>query len=160
MDSTNNTASTTRRGFLGGAGALTLAFTLPASGRLEAATPKDFQPNAWLRIAPNGLVTVMCGSAEMGQGVLTAIPMLLAEELDADWSRVRVQQAPVDQAFNNPAFGMQATGGSTTVRGHWLPLRTAGAAAREMLVAAAAARWKAQAADCRTERGFVIHSSG
>ncbi|EHR71059.1 aerobic-type carbon monoxide dehydrogenase, large subunit CoxL/CutL-like protein [Burkholderiales bacterium JOSHI_001] len=161
MDSMSvDIANTTRRGFLGSAGALTLAFTLPAAGRLEAATTKEFKPNAWLRIAPDGLVTVMCGSAEMGQGVLTAIPMLLAEELDADWSKVRVQQAPVDQAFNNPAFGMQATGGSTTVRGHWLPLRTAGAAAREMLVAAAAAKWKASPADCRTERGQVIHSSG
>ena len=156
----NDTVRTTRRGFLGSAGALTLAFTLPTSGRLEAATAKDFKPNAWLRISPDGGVTVMCGSAEMGQGVLTAIPMLLAEELDADWSRVRVQQAPVDQAFNNPAFGMQATGGSTTVRGHWLPLRTAGAAAREMLVTAAATKWKASPADCRTERGQVIHKSG
>lgn len=153
----------TRRGFLRGGAALTIGFALPAVGwssRLEAATPVVFAPNAWLRLAGDGTVTVMCGSAEMGQGVLTAIPTLLAEELDADWKKVRVQQAPVDQAYNNPMFGMQATGGSTTVRAHWEPLRKAGAAAREMLVAAAAAQWKVPASECRTEAGQVIHTSG
>ncbi len=166
MDATTLTSVTTsRRGFLksGAGAALTIGFALPATGwsaRLEAATPAVFAPNAWLRLTGDGSVTVMCGSAEMGQGVLTAIPMLLAEELDADWKRVRVQQAPVDQAYNNPMFGMQATGGSTTVRAHWEPLRKAGAAAREMLVAAAAAQWKVPAAECRTEAGQVIHKSG
>jgi isoquinoline 1-oxidoreductase subunit beta len=154
---------TSRRGFLKGSGAaaLTIGFALPlGAGRALAATPAAFTPNAWLRITPDNRVTVICGSAEMGQGVLTAIPMLVAEELDADWSRVRVEQAPVDQAYNNPAFGMQATGGSTTVRAHWTPLRQAGAAAREMLVAAAAAQWKVGVDQCRTEAGQVIHSSG
>ena len=166
MDATTLTSVTTsRRGFLksGAGAALTIGFALPATGwsaRLEAATPAVFAPNAWLRLTGDGSVTVMCGSAEMGQGVLTAIPMLLAEELDANWKRVRVQQAPVDQAYNNPMFGMQATGGSTTVRAHWEPLRKAGAAAREMLVAAAAAQWKVPAAECRTEAGQVIHKSG
>ena len=159
------TLTTSRRGFLksGAGAALTIGFALPATGwsaRLEAATPAVFAPNAWLRLTGDGSVTVMCGSAEMGQGVLTAIPMLLAEELDADWKRVRVQQAPVDQAYNNPMFGMQATGGSTTVRAHWEPLRKAGAAAREMLLTAAAAQWKVPAAECRTEAGQVIHKSG
>jgi isoquinoline 1-oxidoreductase beta subunit len=96
----------------------------------------------------------------MGQGVLTAIPMLLAEELDADWSRVGVEQAPVDKAYANPMFGMQATGGSTTVRAHWEPLRKAGAAAREMLVAAAAAQWQVDPASLRTERSRVIAADG
>ena len=159
------TLTTSRRGFLksGAGAALTIGFALPATGwsaRLEAATPAVFAPNAWLRLTGDGSVTVMCGSAEMGQGVLTAIPMLLAEELDANWKRVRVQQAPVDQAYNNPMFGMQATGGSTTVRAHWEPLRKAGAAAREMLLTAAAAQWKVPAAECRTEAGQVIHKSG
>jgi len=140
-------------------GGLVIGFTLPGASRLaQAAT--EFKPNAYLRIAPSGRITVVCGLSEMGQGVLTAIPMLVAEELDADWTRVRVEQAGVDQAFNNPIFGMQATGGSTSVRGHWEPMRKAGAAAREMLVAAAAATWKADAADCRTEKGMVIHKSG
>ena len=158
-------ASSTRRGFLktggGAVAALTVGFALPVvTGRALAAAPAAFAPNAWLRITPDNRVTVLCGSSEMGQGVLTAIPMLLAEELDADWSTVRVEQAPVDQAFANPMFGMQATGGSTTVRAHWEPLRKAGAAAREMLVAAAAARWKVGADTCRTEAGHVIHAGG
>jgi isoquinoline 1-oxidoreductase beta subunit len=92
--------------------------------------------------------------------VLTAIPMLVAEELDADWNSVRVEQAPVDKAYDNPMFGMQATGGSTTVRAHWEPLRKAGAAAREMLVTAAAAQWQVPTSECRTEAGQVIHTSG
>ena len=128
-----------------------------AGGRSPASV---FSPNAYLRITPDNRVTVVCGSAEMGQGVLTAIPMLLAEELDADWSKVSVEQAPVDKAYNNPMFGMQATGGSTTVRAHWEPLRKAGAAAREMLVAAAAGQWKVDAASLRTENGQVIAPDG
>jgi len=158
-----DTLHTTRRGFLksGTGAALTIGFALPlTAGRLEAATPAVFAPNAWLRLTGDGTVTVMCASAEMGQGVLTAIPMLLAEELDADWKKVRVMQAPVDKAYDNPMFGMQATGGSTTVRAHWEPLRKAGAAAREMLVAAAAAQWKVPAGECRTEASQVIHASG
>ena len=148
-----------RRAFLGASGALVLGFALPsaalAAGRKDAMAAGHVL-NAWVRIGSDDSVTVVCGSAEMGQGVLTAIPMLLAEELDADWSRVRVLQAPADPAYNNPMFGMQATGGSTTVRGHWEPLRKAGAAARAMLVAAAAERWKVDAAQCRTAAGVVI----
>lgn len=153
---------TSRRGFMAGSGAaLVVGFTLPASGRALAAkaAPAAFTPNAWLRITADNRVTVVCGSSEMGQGVLTAIPQLMAEELDADWAQVSVEQAPVSQAFANPAFGMQATGGSTTVRGHWDVMRNAGATARAMLVAAAAEQWKVSAADCRTEAGHVIHGS-
>lgn len=140
-------------------GGLVIGFVLPAAGRLaEAAQP--FSPNAYLRIAANGRITVVCGLSEMGQGVLTAIPMLVAEELDADWTKVGVEQAPADKAYANPIFGMQATGGSTSVRANWEPMRKAGAAAREMLVAAAAAGWKAKPADCRTAKGVVIHKSG
>lgn len=155
-----------RRDFLrtSGAAALVVGFTLPlAPRRTDAATATPtttFAPNAWVRITPDSRVTVVCGSAEMGQGVLTAIPMLVAEELDADWRRVRVEQAPVDQAYANPMFGMQATGGSTTVRAHWEPLRKAGAAAREMLVAAAAAQWKLPADRLRTENSFVMAPDG
>ncbi len=158
----NGVASTTRRGFVAGsAAALVLGFTWAPGGRAFAAiTAAPFKPNAWLRITPDDRVTVVCGSAEMGQGVHTAIPMLVAEELDADWKQVRVEQAPVDQAYHNPMFGMQATGGSTTVRAHWQPVREAGAAARQMLVAAAAARWNVDPARCRTERGHVIHPDG
>ena len=157
---------TGRRDFLktSGASALVVGFALPLAPRradaASAAAATTFAPNAWVRITPDGRVTVVCGSAEMGQGVLTAIPMLVAEELDADWRRVRVEQAPVDKAYANPMFGMQATGGSTTVRAHWEPVRKAGAAAREMLVAAAAAQWKLPADRLRTDNGFVIAPDG
>src|ERR1700704_5292131 len=141
-------------------GGLIVGFTLPGAARLAQGADKEAQINAYLRIAPNNAITVVCGLSEMGQGVHTAIPMLVAEELDADWSRVRVEQAGVDKAFVNPIFGIQATGGSTAVRGHWEPMRKAGATARAMLIAAAAETWKADAAECRTERGMVIHTSG
>ncbi|MBV8469977.1 MAG: xanthine dehydrogenase family protein molybdopterin-binding subunit [Burkholderiaceae bacterium] len=155
----------TRREFLGSTGAaLVLGFTLPLqSGRGLAAAPVSaapFAPNAWLRIGADHQVTVICGSAEMGQGVLTAIPMMVAEELDADWRDVRVEQAPADQAYINPAFGIQATGGSSTVRGHWQVVRQAGAAARLMLVAAAAETWQTTPDRCRTEAGQVVHADG
>ncbi len=157
--------TTSRRDFLRAtglaAGGLTLGFALPAASRLAlAAAPTDTTINAFLRIAADGTCTVVCGLSEMGQGVHTAIPMLIAEELDADWTRVKVEQAPVDKAYSNPIFGMQATGGSTSIRGHWEPMRKVGAAARAMLVSAAAETWKVPASECRTERGQVIHSSG
>lgn len=153
-----------RRGFLAGSGAaLVVGFTLPVAGRALATAQgaaSSFSPNAWLRITPDDRITVICGSSEMGQGVLTAIPQIMAEELDADWAKVGVEQAPVSTAFNNPAFGMQATGGSTTVRGHWDVMRNAGATARAMLIAAAAEQWKVPAGQCRTGAGRVVHSSG
>jgi isoquinoline 1-oxidoreductase subunit beta len=157
-------ADISRRNFIktSGATALVIGFSLrSAAGRaLAAETASVFSPNAYLRITPDNRVTVVCGSSEMGQGVLTAIPMLLAEELDADWSTVSVEQAPVDKAYNNPMFGMQVTGGSTTVRAHWEPVRKAGAAAREMLVAAAAQRWQLDPASLRTAKGRVIAPDG
>ena len=159
--------SPSRRGLLKTGAALTLSFALPlattrAALAQAASAPASntFAPNAWLRITPDGKVTVVCGSAEMGQGVLTAIPMMVAEELDADWALVSVEQAPASAAYNNPMFGMQATGGSTTVRAHWTPVRQAGAAARQMLVAAAAQQWGVDAASLRTERGQVIGPNG
>ena len=158
--------SSSRRAFLktGGAtgAALVVSFALPlATPRALAATgAATFAPNAFLRITPDNQVTVVCGSSEMGQGVLTAIPMLVAEELDADWKQVRVEQAPSDTAFNNPIFGMQATGGSTTVRAFYLPMRQAGAAAREMLVAAAARRWGVDPKTLRTANSQVLGPGG
>lgn len=153
-----------RAGASAGAG-LVLAVYLPgcsrgAAGGRQAASGPPFQPNAFLRIAPDDTITVIVGYSEMGQGVATAIPMLVAEQLDADWSRVRMEFAPADKAYNNPLFGMQGTGGSTAVRGAWKPLSLAGAAAREMLVAAAAAEWGVAASQCRTSSGAVIGASG
>jgi len=155
--------STSRRDFLRSSalagGGLLIEFVIPGAIPLADAA-SAFKPNAYLRIAPNGRITVICGLSEMGQGVHTAIPMLVAEELDADWKEVRVEQAPVDKAYANPIFGMQATGGSTSVRGHYMPMRQAGAAARAMLVAAAARAWKVDPAECRTEASTVVHKSG
>jgi len=151
-------AAPSRRAFLQSGAALVVAFALPATGRAAAAGATAL--SAYVRIAADNRVTVVCGSSEMGQGVLTAIPMLVAEELDADWPLVGVEQAPVDQAYNNPMFGMQATGGSTTVRANWLPMRQAGAAAREMLVAAAAAQWQVDASTLTTDKGTVSGPGG
>ncbi len=145
-----------RTGVAAGAG-LTIAIQLgcrPDAPSDPVATP--FVPNAFLKVSTDGSVTVICGYSEMGQGVLTAVPQLVAEELDVEWSKVRVEQAPAGEAYFNPAFGIQGTGGSTTVRASWTPMRQAGAKARAMLVAAAAARWGVPPEQCRTEAGFVL----
>lgn len=160
----STTINVSRRRFLQvsalAGGALLVGFSLPPARRAEAADAVPAQPlNAWLRIDPDDTVTVMSVS-EMGQGVMTAVAMLAAEELDADWSKVKAEFAPVDPAYNNPLFGMQATGGSTTVRAFWLPVREAGAAARAVLVAAAAEQWGVDAAQLRTENNAVIHPDG
>ena len=145
-------------------GGMMVGFFVPAATFAAAAAatsaPEAFRPNAYIRIASNDEVTLIVGMAEMGQGVLTAIPQLLAEELDADWRKVRVEQAPVDPAFNNPLFGVQGTGGSTSVRALWEPMRQAGATAREMLITAAADTWAVDRATCTAREGFVRHSSG
>ena len=120
----------------------------------SAATAAPFQPNVFVGIDTDGIVTVSCAFQEMGQGVLTSLPMLVAEELDADWSRVRAVHADGDARF-----GRQATGGSASVRGSWESLRKAGAAAREMLVRAAADRWGVEPSSCRTESGRVMHGA-
>ena len=148
-----------RRDFLKASG-LVIGFTLPAATRLAQAASGDFKPNAYLRVGNDNRVTVIVGLSEMGQGVLTAIPQIVADELDADWSRVHVEQAPSAEVFANPIFHTQATGGSTSVNGHWDPMRKAGATAREMLVAAAAKTWKVHPSECRTEKSVVIHKSG
>jgi isoquinoline 1-oxidoreductase subunit beta len=145
-----------KAGVAAGAG-LTLAVVLP--GCREAypvAARAAFAPNAWIRITPDDLVTVIVDRSEMGQGVSTALPMLVAEELDADWSRIRYEFAPANEAYNNPLSVGQLTGGSTSVRAAWRPLREAAARARLMLVAAAAAQWGVPAEQCRTEAGAVL----
>jgi len=113
----------------------------------------EFVPNAWLRIAPDGTVTVIVAKSEMGQGVRTALPMIVAEELDADWSKVKVEQA-----LAKDEYGSMGTGGSTSVRTSWDRLRKAGASARVMLIQAAAGVWGVSQAECRTENGSVIHT--
>jgi isoquinoline 1-oxidoreductase beta subunit len=121
---------------------------------------KTITTNAWLKIGTDNSITFVCDRAEMGQGVYTALPMLLAEELGVAVDRIRVEFAPVGDAYVNKLLGGQLTGGSTSVRDAWEKLRTAGAQAREMLIAAAAAEWKTSPAGCRTENGEVISSRG
>ncbi len=141
-------------------GGLVLGFHLPFGGEAVArAAGKPFAPNAFIRIGADDLVTVVVGKAEMGQGVFTALPMLIAEDLEADWTKVRVESAPVDPAYNHPAFGMQMTGGSTSVWSSWEQMRKAGATAKAMLIAAAAATWKVDPSSLRAEKGFVIHDA-
>jgi isoquinoline 1-oxidoreductase beta subunit len=119
-----------------------------------------FAPNAFIRIASDGQVTLIMPQAEMGQGIYTAHAMILAEELDADFGRVTVEASPPSDAlYGNPIFGLQATGGSTSVRAFWTPLRKAGAAARAMLVSAAAVTWSVDPATCRTQGHQVIHDA-
>ena len=152
----------TRRAFLETAGAagagLVISFYLPSGPRFRSSAAGPFAPNAWLRIGADDSVLVIVDRSEMGQGVTTALPMLLAEELEADWSRIKIEFAPADKAYTNPMFGMQGTGGSTSVRAAYTPLRKAGAAARELLVAAAAQTWGVEQAECRAERGAVVHA--
>src|SRR2546425_1053851 len=136
-------------------GGLLLGWHVDARG----ATSPDFAPNAFIRIGTDGRVTMIMGQVEMGQGMYTAMPMLLAEELEVGLDQVRLEHAPPDdKLYANPIFGFQATGGSTSVKGLYVPMRRAGATARTMLVAAAAKRWNVDPASCRAERGAVIHT--
>ncbi len=114
--------------------------------------------DAWIRIGTDDSITLLVDRSEMGQGVATALPMLLAEELEADWNDIGIEFAPAAEVYYNPDFGAQGTGGSSSVRVAFTPLRQAGAAAREVLIAAAAARWKVDASECRAELGAVIHT--
>ncbi len=159
--------SVSRRSFLKGsaamAGGLVIGFWLPGKQRqahAQGAPKPPIHPNAFLRIGKDGTVTVMVKNLEFGQGVTTALPMLVAEELECDWSRVRAQLAPAAPEYAHTAFGMQMTGGSMSVGDSWTQLRTVGAQARTMLVAAAAAQWKAAPESCRAEKGFVLGPGG
>ena len=133
---------------------LALAFYLP--GRADAAqdSPRAFEPNAYLRIAPDGVVTLWCPRLEMGQGVRTLLPMMIAEELEVDWGGVRIEQAEPGAQFAGVRLHTSGSGSSS---GSYQVLRAAGAAAREMLVAAAAARWSVDPSTCAAERGTVVH---
>jgi isoquinoline 1-oxidoreductase beta subunit len=129
--------------------------TAPQAAAPAAAT--RFEPNAWIKLAPDGAVTVVCPRDEMGQDVYTSLTMLLAEELAVDPRRVSVEHAALNPAYQNKMLGAQITGGSTSVRDAWEPLRHAGATTRVMLVNAAAGQWKVPATECRAENGYVIH---
>ena len=183
-------------GTLGAVGAVVVGWSLlPPRQRLTTSNPLPVAAgqaalNGWVKIAADNSVTVVMPKSEMGQGVHTGLAMLLAEELDADWARVKVEASPIDAIYNNIAtaadglpfhpdddsavkhvvewmvaktmreIGVMVTGGSSSVKDLWLPMRQAGASARAMLVRAAAEQWKVSAGECRTEAGRVLHGSG
>jgi isoquinoline 1-oxidoreductase beta subunit len=133
--------------------------TTPIAETETAPAPAEFTPNAWLTIHGDNSVTIRVGSSEMGQGTLTGISMLIAEELDADWSTVSAEHGPADKAFTNPILGRQHTGGSTGIRGFYNIVRKAGAAGRELLVQAAASGWGVDISECHAQKGEVIHEA-
>lgn len=155
-----------RRDFLKGSaalvGGLVIGFYLPMrSGRAYAADapPKQvFPPNAFIRIAPDDSITIVVNKSEMGQGVYTSLPMLIAEELEADWSRIKVESAPVAAVYNHTGFGMQMTGGSSSIPSSWEQLRRVGASARILLIRAAAQQWGVPEKECRAENSLVMHA--
>ncbi len=152
-----------RRAFLrtgaAAGGGLLLSIGLPRLiGDAEAAGADGFAPGAFIRIGQDGSITLIIGQVEMGQGTYTSMPMLIAEELEVELNQVHIEHAPPDdKLFGNRLLGFQVTGGSTSVRAFWEPLRRAGATARTMLVTAAAKNWKVEPTACRAEKGEVIH---
>ena len=150
-----------RRSFLKLTG-LTLAISVSPLGykvfnASAQGSSSTFKPNAWFEITPDNLVTVYIPSSEMGQGIRTALAMIIAEELEADWSQIRVKQAPAADPFKSPLLGVQLTVASASVRGWYEPFRKAGAAARTMLARAAAQTWKVPEEECEASLGKVRH---
>src|SRR5215468_9985353 len=142
-------------------GAMIVGGYLPGlreTGTAEAAG--SFEPNIWLKIGADDNVFIKLTQLEMGQGVMTSMPMLVAEELDIDWNKVKTEWVPADPKYGNPNFGgAQLTAGSNSVRGMWKILREAGATARVMLVTAAAQNWSVADNTLSTEKGEVVHKS-
>src|ERR1051326_5438633 len=140
-------------------GGLLLGLHFPSTARGDKPEKEDggFALNAFVRVGSDDSVTVIVNHSEMGQGPYTTIPMLVAEELDAEWSKVRFEAAPVAAVYNHTLFPIQMTGGSTSPWTEWERVRKAGATARVMLIAAAAAEWKVEPATCSTEPGQVVH---
>jgi len=160
---------TTRRQFLKVSavvgGGLLVGFRLGAAETAVAAeaggdssgAEGGWEPNAWVEMQADGRTILTISGSEMGQGAMTVIPMMIAEELDLPWAAFDTRFAPADQAYSNPALGAQVTGGSATVRGFYTTLREVGAATREMLMQAAANRWGVPVSELRTEPGVVLH---
>ena len=149
-----------RRSFLKITG-LTIGVSVTPFGYslMNASAQKEgsFKPNVWFEITPDNVVTITVPGSEMGQGIRTALPMIVADELEADWKHVRIMQAPADDAYKNPTFGIQIVVGSNSVRGFYAPLRKAGAAGRMMLISAAAQTWKVPEEECSAIQGIVKH---
>jgi len=159
------TTTMTRRNFLKKSSLVIAATAFPGNLNLFNASPvmaadAPFKPHAFLEIAADDTVTVWVGQTNLGQGTHTGIPMIIADELDAAWKTVRVKMALAAEPFKDPHWHVQVTGGSTSIRHRWDLLRKVGAAARQMLVEAAAERWKIPASPCVTKDGRVLHPDG
>jgi isoquinoline 1-oxidoreductase subunit beta len=154
-----NTLALSRRSFLVSSGAFSVAVAF-GSGLDTATAAAPFNPNAWVTISEDNIVTIVAPMVEMGQGVRTSLPLILAEDLDADWSRVRISETPDnDQVYGNPIFNNQLTTvGSFSVTGYYEKLRLAGAQARKILIASAATAWNVPADELTTEPGMVVHA--
>jgi isoquinoline 1-oxidoreductase subunit beta len=152
-----------RRGLLGTGLAFTFsfagAFTGPGTAEAQSAPAGPAALNAYVRIAPDGTITIQAPVPEMGQASNTALPLIVAEELDADWSKVRIETAPVRPAYDSPIFRSQFVVASLSVRGYWMPLRVAGAQARRVLLDAVAARWGVPVDQLTTEPSVVVHAA-
>jgi isoquinoline 1-oxidoreductase beta subunit len=145
---------------LAGGGVLLATYIEPvanASARLAGApnSAADFQPNAFIRITPDGTITIIAKNPEIGQGVKTMLPMIIADELDADWSKVKIEQAPLDTT----KYQRQSAGGSTATPTNWMPMRKVGAAARAVLVSAAAQTWNVPESELTTSASTVVHQA-
>src|SRR5262245_30516333 len=161
-----NSERVSRRFFLSASlaagGGLLLAYSMSSSSLAvsdvkHSSSQTDIPLNAWIRITPNDEVTLISSQSEMGQGVMTTLPAVLAEELGADWSRVKIELSAVAPSYRNPRINWQFTGNSESTTAFFELLRTMGASAREMLIAAAAKRLGVNAEDCYTENGRIIH---
>ncbi|WP_095192655.1 molybdopterin cofactor-binding domain-containing protein [Pseudomonas sp. Irchel 3A7] len=162
MNPIDTSEGLTRRGFIkaGAAigGGLLISFSLPGLMRGAEAGEADFSPNAYVRIDREGRIFLTIQPVEMGQGTYTSMPALIAEELEVGLDQVVIEHAPADdKRYANPMLGFQVTGGSTSVPGNWKPLREAGAAARILLVSAAARQWGVPVDSCKADKGMVLH---
>jgi len=139
-------------GLAGGGLVLGMSLSIPSPAKAQSSAD-NFSPNAFLKISTDGLILIYNKNPEVGQGIKTAFPMIIAEELDADWEHVQVEQSPINESI----YGRQAAGGSRSIPSSWDELRGAGAAARSMLVAAAAEIWSVSTDECSTARSIVTH---
>src|SRR5262245_12950028 len=165
IERASHATDVSRRGFVKGAAGLTFAFSLSGSlvGKLgEALAADGAKLNAWVTIGTDDTITILCPMTEMGQGVLTSLPLILAEELDADWSKVKTDFAPPNpKVYGNPHElfkGAQITAASVSVPGYFMPLRMAGAQARKVLIDNVAKQWKVPVNELSTDKGFVVHA--
>lgn len=136
---------------------LYLDFPLTAQ---DQAKPKTYPPDAFVHIQPDGTIVIQVNRLEFGQGVQTSLPMILADEMDADWAHVVADLAPAADVYKDPLFGIQMVGGSGSIAHSFMQYRELGAKTRAMLIAAAAEQWKVSAGDCRTESSVVYGPSG